>query len=62
MGAHLAGGLTPLLVTALLARLSWRALFALFGSLGFLWAFGWYRWVRDTPQEHSRPTAERPCI
>ena len=28
MGAHLAGGLTPLLVTALLAHFHWRALFA----------------------------------
>jgi hypothetical protein len=31
---HLAGGLTPLLVTALLAFVDWRTLFALFGSWG----------------------------
>src|SRR5579863_1953787 len=37
MGAHLAGGLTPLLVTALLAHLPWRALFVIFGSIGFVW-------------------------
>ncbi|HWC98329.1 MAG TPA: MFS transporter [Candidatus Sulfopaludibacter sp.] len=52
MGAHLAGGLTPLLVTALLAHLRWRALFAIFGSVGFLWSIAWYRWFRDTPREH----------
>ena len=63
MGAHLAGGLTPLLVTALLAHLPWRALFALFGSVGFLWVAGWYRWFRDTPAEHpSVNGAERAVI
>ena len=35
MGAHLAGGLTPMLVTALLVYFNWRSLFALFGSIGF---------------------------
>ncbi|HEX5111181.1 MAG TPA: MFS transporter [Vicinamibacterales bacterium] len=53
MGAHLAGGLTPPLVTALLmAGFTWRQLFVMFGSLGFVWAFAWYRWFRDTPAEH----------
>src|SRR6476469_555158 len=32
MGAHLGGGLTPLLVTALSQYFEWRALFLLFGS------------------------------
>jgi MFS family permease len=58
MGAHLAGGLTPLLVTALLAYLPWRGLFLLFGSIGFLWAITWYRWFRDTPAEHPAVSAE----
>lgn len=63
MGAHLAGGLTPLLVTALLAHLPWRALFAIFGSVGFVWAIAWYRWFRDTPEEHPAPNAaERAYI
>jgi len=52
MSMHLAGGLTPLLVTALLAYFHWRTLFALFGSLGFVWAVAWYRWFRDSPAEH----------
>ena len=52
MSMHLAGGLTPLLVTALLVYFSWRSLFALFGSLGFLWAVAWYRWFRDSPADH----------
>lgn len=52
MGAHLAGGLTPLLVSALLGVMHWRMLFVLFGSIGFIWALAWYRWFRDDPSMH----------
>ena len=63
MGAHLAGGLTPVLVTALLVYLDWRTLFALFGSIGFVWSFAWYRWFRDSPAEHPDVgTLERETI
>ena len=51
-GAHLVGGLTPLLVVALLGVLPWRAIFVLFGLVGFVWAFAWQRWFRDDPSEH----------
>jgi ACS family glucarate transporter-like MFS transporter len=63
MSMHLAGGLTPLLVTALLAYFNWRTLFALFGSVGFVWAVAWYRWFRDAPAEHPAVgAAERELI
>jgi len=63
MSMHLAGGLTPLLVTALLMLFDWRTLFALFGSLGFVWAVAWYRWFRDSPAEHPAVgEAERTLI
>jgi MFS transporter, ACS family, glucarate transporter len=63
MGAHLAGGLTPLLVTAMLGVLSWRILFVVFGSIGFIWAFSWYTWFRDEPRDHrSVSPAERHLI
>jgi MFS family permease len=52
MGAHLAGGLTPLLVTALLAHFYWRTVFLIFGVVGFVWAAAWYRWFRDDPAQH----------
>jgi len=52
MGANLAGGLTPLLVTALLGRMSWRLLFVMFGSVGFIWAAFWHYWFRDEPARH----------
>lgn len=51
-GAHLSGGLTPILVTALLGVLPWRAIFVVFGAIGFAWAVAWYRWFRDEPAEH----------
>jgi len=57
MGAHLAGGLTPLLVTALLTRFQWRVLFLMFGSIGFVWAIAWQRWFRNSPREHPAVNA-----
>ena len=63
MGAHLSGGLTPMLVTALLVYMNWRSLFVLFGSIGFVWAWAWYRWFRDSPAEHPGVgAAERELI
>jgi len=63
MSMHLAGGLTPLLVTALLVYFDWRTLFTLFGSLGFVWSVAWYRWFRDSPAEHPGVgVAERTLI
>lgn len=53
MGAHLAGGVTPLLVIALLGKMSWRPVFLIFGSVGFLWAAFWRYWFRDEPAQHS---------
>jgi MFS family permease len=57
MGAHLAGGLTPLLVTALLAHFHWRTVFLIFGAVGFVWAGSWYRWFRDDPAQHPAVSA-----
>ncbi len=62
MGAHLAGGLTPLLATTLLAYMDWRTLFVLFGSIGFVWAFAWFRWFRDSPSEHPDVSAAERAV
>jgi len=51
-GAHLGGGLTQVLVPALLSILTWRQVFVMFGVVGYVWALGWYRWFRDDPAEH----------
>ena len=52
--AHLSGGLTPLLVAALLSLMSWRGIFLTCGSVGFVWAAAWYRWFRDEPRDHPQ--------
>lgn len=62
-GAHLSGGLTPLLVSALLVVLPWRMLFVVFGLLGFVWVLAWTRWFRDEPADHPAVgAAERAYI
>src|SRR5882757_4144521 len=52
MGAHLGGGVTPVLVALLASRLHWRAVFVLFSLFGFAWAAVWRIWFRDDPAEH----------
>ena len=56
-GAHLAGGVTPLIAMLLLQVMSWRAVFVVFGALGLVWALGWYRWFRDEPADHPQVNA-----
>jgi MFS transporter, ACS family, glucarate transporter len=58
MGAHLGGGLTPILVAAIAARIGWRATFPLLSIFGFIWAVSWFRWYRDEPRDHASITAE----
>jgi MFS transporter, ACS family, glucarate transporter len=56
MGAHLGGGLTPLLVAAIAYRIGWRRTFPALSIFGFIWAACWYRWYRDDPREHNAIT------
>ena len=64
MTAALGGALTQPLVVALLNRTSWRVAFAVFGSVGFVWAIGWWRWFRDEPGDHPavNPTELRLIV
>ncbi|MFO1247921.1 MAG: MFS transporter [Alphaproteobacteria bacterium] len=57
-GAHLSGGLTPLVVIALAGWLQWRFIFIAFGIVGALWAICWYAWFRDEPRDHPAVSAE----
>lgn len=56
--AHLAGGLTPLIVLPLMNAVGWRWVLVLCGVPGIVWAIAWYRWFRDEPDEH--PAVNRP--
>jgi MFS transporter, ACS family, glucarate transporter len=58
MGAHLGGGLTPILVAAIAARIGWRGTFPLLSFFGFIWAVSWFRWYRDEPRDHASITPE----
>jgi len=57
-GAHLGGGITPIVVSFLLGWLHWRGVFVAFGLVGFVWAIAWHRWFRDEPSEHPWITSE----
>ncbi len=53
LAARWGGAATPLLVVAVLGLVSsWRRAFEVFGGLGLVWAFFFYRWFRDNPHEH----------
>jgi sugar phosphate permease len=56
-GAHLVGGLTPLVIVALLPYLHWRLLFVAFGCAGLVWAVAWVSLFRDDPTEHPAVNA-----
>lgn len=62
-GAHLSGGLTPILVAYMATFLHWRTIFVIFGLVGAIWAACWYWWFRDEPRDHaSVGPAERDLI
>jgi MFS family permease len=52
MGTRMGGAITPPLVVALMTNFGWRETFYLFGALGVVWAWFWWRWFRDEPSEH----------
>jgi MFS transporter, ACS family, glucarate transporter len=52
LSARWGGAFTPLLVAWVLTFVSWRWSFVLFGALGVIWAFFFYRWFRDRPRDH----------
>ncbi len=50
LAARWGGAVTPLIVYQLLRFVSWRKVFFLFGFVGIIWAFFFYRWYRDNPR------------
>ncbi len=67
LSARWGGAFTPLLVGWMLASggnggfgLGWhyKWVFLLFGTLGIVWAFLFYRWFRDNPKDHPSVNAE----
>jgi ACS family glucarate transporter-like MFS transporter len=58
IGHALGAAATPPLVLWLIEKQGWRLTFIEFGTLGFVWCIIWFRWFRDTPEEHSSVNAE----
>lgn len=57
--ARWGGAFTPPLFAILFAFMGWRDVFHVFGAIGLVWAFLFFRWYRDNPKDHpSVNTAE----
>jgi MFS family permease len=63
LSARWAGAFTPLLVAVIMARVGWRHAFALFGSIGLVWAVLFFLWFRDDPlKKPGLNAAERELL
>ena len=62
MGTRMGGAITPPLVVALMTGFGWRQTFFMFGALGVIWAFFWWRWFRDEPSEHPDVNAQELAV
>ena len=52
LATRFSGAFTPLLVVWLISVLTWQRMFEVFGVIGAIWAFLFYRWFRDDPAKH----------
>ncbi len=50
--ARWGGAFTPPLFAWLFSLMSWRKVFLVFGFIGLIWAWFFYRWYRDNPKDH----------
>lgn len=57
MTAAIGAAASQPLVVWMLEHASWRIAFAIFGSVGFFWAIGWWLWFRDDPETHPAVNA-----
>ena len=63
LSARWGGAFTPLLVAAVMKVVGWRHAFELFGGLGVIWAFFFYRWYRNNPLDNPNlNAAEREIV
>jgi MFS transporter, ACS family, glucarate transporter len=63
LAARWGGAFTPLLVALMLQHMSWRRCFEIFGAVGIVWAFFFFRFFRDRPEDHPKVNdAERALL
>jgi sugar phosphate permease len=64
--SRLGNAITPPLVVALMALLTWRGSFVIVGILSLVWAIGWGVYFRDDPRQHAgvspQEAAEMPPL
>jgi ACS family hexuronate transporter-like MFS transporter len=61
-GSSVGGAIAPLLVLWLYQTFgSWRPVFLITGTLGFFWAWAWYRWYHP-PETHPNLGAEERAL
>jgi len=51
--SRVGNAITPPLVAALIAVISWRGAFVALGLVSFIWVFAWFWYFRDVPAEHA---------
>ena len=56
--SQVGGALAPFLAALLIQEIGWRWTFVAFGSVGAVWAAGFYVWFRDDPADHDAANAE----
>jgi len=57
LSARWGGAFTPILVAYILDFVSWRRTFEIFGLIGLVWAWIFFRWYRDDPGDHPSVNA-----
>jgi len=53
LSGQLGGAIAPLLIVPIQTHFGWRVSFYLFGILGIGWAYGWWQWYRNRPEEKT---------
>ena len=62
MAARWGGAITPPLVALTFALVSWRIAFVIYGALGVVWAWFFFRWFRDNPRDHKSVNAAEVAL
>jgi sugar phosphate permease len=52
-----ATSIVPLLGVAIMTAWGWRSIFHIFGTIGIVWAIGWWVMYRERPEQHKRVNA-----
>jgi MFS transporter, ACS family, glucarate transporter len=52
--SQIGGALAPFVAALMIQWVGWRWMFVVFGSLGVVWAAGFWWWFRDDPKQHPQ--------